>query len=381
MPKRTIRKPRISCKRKYGIKTSRIKRQKKRRTLRKVFGYLGGAQISCNSWFGIETCRVRRCNLKNIDVRVGDPYRILNLSRHTINSIHFYAEISNLREDCVYVFGLTRANGVKLIGDGAALMIQDARLSKVSKDYGLKSGEILTTRDIRPTIGELTGRIDHLQKKIIDIFNERSIIYTVDGKNHARIAYLDIQFDLFGICLSDIPGNYTYQINEPSTVNCRKGAVLFHNQPEMLLNIVDEHLVNHNKPGNEPNFESNAKKTDSLPKYEYSPELLEQSGPEPAPGSEPAPEPEPAPGPEPEPELAPPVVARIYTLEPEPEPEPEDDNQAYYTPPTSPRNIPRNIPSLSPHVRDLGSTSPDVRELGSTSPRPFSPLPTPQQKI
>lgn len=238
---------------------------KKKRTSRKP-------KISCKRKYGMETCRIKRCNLKNIDIQIGDPYRILNLTRHTIKSVHFYAEITNPRKNCVYVFGLTRGTGVGFRGNGAALMIHDARLSKVSKDNGLKTGEILTKKDISKIMGEETGEIDQAQKKIIDIFNERSIIYKVKGKNHARIAYLDVPFDLLKICFADLPGNYTYQIREPPTVNCRKGAVLFHYQPYMLLNMVDEHLVNHNEQA--PDFKSIAEQARSLPEYEYSPELV-----------------------------------------------------------------------------------------------------------
>jgi hypothetical protein len=293
--KRTIRKPKISCKRKYGMKTCRRKRRKRsrgqgaaqrpvsrKRSRNRSRRHVGGAgeggpnsPMICESTMFTETCRVKRCDLENIDVQIGDPYRILNLSRHTLRSIHFYAEITNPRKKCVYVFGLTRGTGVGFRGNGAALMIHDAKLSKVSKDNGLKTGEILTKKDINKIMGEETSDIDHLQKSIIDIFIQRSIIYTYRGKNHSRIAYFDVPFDLLGICFADIPGNYNYQIHEPSTVNCRKGAVLFHYQPFLLLQMVEEHLVNHNEPGHEPDFEPTiANKATSLPKYEYSRELL-----------------------------------------------------------------------------------------------------------
>jgi len=293
--KRTIHKPKKSCKRKYGMKTRRIKRRKRsrgqveagrlvrsKRSRNRSRRYSGGAGekgpiMLCESTMFTETCKVKRCDLENIDVQIGDPYRILNLTRHTPRSIHFYAEITNPRKKCVYVFGLTRGTGVGFRGNGAALMIHDARLSKVSKDNGLKTGEILTKKDINKIMGEETGDIDHLQKSIIDIFIQRSIIYTYRGKNHSRIAYFDVPFDLLGICFADIPGNFTDRIHEPSTVNCRKGAVLFHYEPYLLLQMVEEHLVNHNEPGHEPDFEPTiANKATSLPEYEYSRELLEE---------------------------------------------------------------------------------------------------------
>jgi len=239
---------------------------KKKRTSRK-------SKISCKRKYGMETCRTKRCNLKNIEVQIGDPYKVLILHRQSLNlNLHFYVEITNPRKNCVYAFGLNKANAIGFNGDGSVLMIHDAQISKVSKQNKLKSGEILTQKDINRMMGEEEGEIDHLQKKIIDIFNERSIIYKFKGKNHSRIAYLDVPFDLLGICFADIPGNYTYQINEPSTFNCRKGAVLFHYQPHMLLQMVDKHLVNHNIK--DPDFKSFAQKTNSLPLYEYSPELV-----------------------------------------------------------------------------------------------------------
>ena len=293
--KRTIHKPKISCKRKYGMKTRRIKRRKRRmvqveagrlvrskRRRNRSRRYSGGAGekgpiMFCESTMFTETCKVKRCDLKNIDVQIGDPYRMLNIRSAFYEVGHFYVEITNPRKGCIYAFGLMTAKGVGFRGNGAALMIHDARLSKVSKDNRLKSGEILTKKDINKIMGEETGEIDHLQKSIIDIFIQRSIIYTYRGGNHSRIAYFDIQFSLLGICLADIPGNYTYQNDKPSTVNCRKGAVLFHYEPYLLLQMVEEHLVNHNEPGHEPDFEPTiANKATSLPEYEYSRELLEE---------------------------------------------------------------------------------------------------------
>ena len=239
---------------------------KKKRTSRKP-------KVSCKRKYGMETCRIKKCDLKNIDVQIGDPYKVLILHRQSLNlNLHFYVEITNPRKKCVYAFGLNKASAVGFNGNGSALMIHDAQISKVSKQNKLKSGEILTQKDINRMMGEQTGEIDHLQKQIIDIFNKRSIIYKVKGKNNARIAYLDVPFDLLKICFADLPGQYTYQIHEPSTFNCRKGAVLFHYQPHMLLNIVDEHLVDHNIKV--PDFKSIAEQTKSLPLYEYSPELV-----------------------------------------------------------------------------------------------------------
>ena len=31
----------------------------------------------------------------------------------------------------------------------------------------------------------------------------------LEGQNYARIAYLNVSFHMLGICLSDLPGNYT----------------------------------------------------------------------------------------------------------------------------------------------------------------------------
>ena len=154
-------------------------------------------------------------------------------------------------------------------------MIHDAQISKVSYQNKLNSGEILTQRDINRMWGEQRGEIDHLQKQIIDIFNQRSIIYKFRGKNHARIAYLDVPFHLLRICLSDLPESHTYQIHEPSTVNCRKGAVLFHYQPLMLLDMIREHLFNHNEPGQEPVFGEAGELSNiyEIPEYEYSPDF------------------------------------------------------------------------------------------------------------
>lgn len=320
---------------------------KKKRTSRKP-------KISCKRKYGMETCRVKRCNLKNIDIQIGDPYRILNLTHHTIKSVHFYAEITNPRKNCVYVFGLTRGNGVGFRGNGAALMIHDARLSKVSKDNGLKTGEILTKKDISKIMGEETGKIDYAQKTIIDIFNERSIIYKVKGKNHARIAYLDVPFDLLKICFADLPGNYTYQIREPQTVNCRKGAVLFHYQPHMLLNMVDEHLVDHNIQV--PDFKSFAQQTSSLPLYEYSPELVPS-----------------------QPSLSSLFNQPYYLAPPIPPSLSSSSNQQYYSANSNPLSLGSSYgldrlysqpPVLSPAVRE---TRPRVK----VSPDPFSPVTSP----
>lgn len=239
---------------------------KKKRTNRKP-------KISCKRKYGMETCRVKKCDLKNIDVQIGDPYKVLILHRQSLNlNLHFYVEITNPRKNCVYAFGLNKASAVGFNGNGSALMIHDAQISKVSKQNKLKSGEILTQKDINRMMGEQTGEIDHLQKQIIDIFNERSIIYKVKGKNHSRIAYLDVDFELLNICFSDLPGQYTYKIQEPRKMNCRKGAVLFHYQPYMLLQMVENYLVDHNE--NVPDFKSIAQQTNSLPLYEYSPELF-----------------------------------------------------------------------------------------------------------
>ena len=114
---------------------------KKKRTSRKP-------KISCKRKYGMKTCRIKRCNLKNIDVQIGDPYKMLNIRSAMYEVGHFYIEITNPRKRCVYAFGLMTARGVGFNGNGAALMIHDARLSKVSKDNGLKSGDILTKEGI-----------------------------------------------------------------------------------------------------------------------------------------------------------------------------------------------------------------------------------------
>jgi len=236
-------------------------------------------------------------------------------------------------------------------------MIHDAQISKVSKQNKIKSGEILTQKDINRMLGEQTGEIDYAQKTIIDIFNERSIIYKVKGKNNARIAYLDVPFDLLKICFADLPGQYTYQIHEPSTFNCRKGAVLFHYQPHMLLNMVDEHLVDHNIQV--PDFKSIAQQTSSLPLYEYSPELVSSQPSLSSSSNQPY-------------YLAPPIPPSLSSLS-------SSSNQQYYSANSNPLSLGSSYgldrlyskpPILSPAVRER-------RPRIKVSPDPFSPVTSP----
>jgi len=203
-------------------------------------------------------CKTRKCDLENIDVQIGDSYKVLVLHRYNWDiNLHYYIEITNPRKKCVYTFGLNKAEAVGINGPGSVLMIHDPQISRISHKKGLKKKEILTQPEINKMFGEEISEIDHLQKSIIDIFNERSMLYKL-GKNKSKVAYLDIDFSLLSICFNDLPGQNTWRSAQPTQINCRKGAVIFHYQPYMFLQMVDEHLVNHNLEGNVPDFKKNA---------------------------------------------------------------------------------------------------------------------------
>ena len=162
------------------------------------------------------------------------------------------------------------------------------------------------------------------------------------------------------ICFADLPGNYTYQIGEPQTVNCRKGAVLFHYQPYMLLNMVDEYLVNHNEQS--PDFKSIAEQAGSLPEYEYSPELFSSQLSQPSLSSLSSSSNQPY-------YLAPPIPPSLSS----------SSNQQYYSANSNPLSLGSSYgldrlysqpPVLSPAVRER-------RPRVKVSPDPFSPVTSP----
>ena len=162
---------------------------------------------------------------------------------------------------------------------------------------------------------------------------------------------------MLGVCFADLPGQYTYQIHGPSTFNCRKGAVLFHYQPHMLLQMVDENLVNHNE--HVPGFKSIAQQTSSLPLYEYSPELFSSQRSLSSSSNQPY-------------YFAPPIPPSLSSLS-------SSSNKQYYSANSNPLSLGSSYgldrlyskpPVFSPVVRE---TRPRIR----VSPDPFSPVTSP----
>ena len=58
-----------------------VSRKRSRNRSRRHVGGAGeggpNSPMICDSTMFTETCRVKRCDLENIDVQIGDPYRIL----------------------------------------------------------------------------------------------------------------------------------------------------------------------------------------------------------------------------------------------------------------------------------------------------------------